>query len=472
MVDFRIESGDYLIEGTPGDDNVSFETLTGTTNDGGDGTDAAILESTAVDQLYADLGGAGTYTLYDAVTMLWTTPSYGLQSFESVAFPGGFTMVGGTATAEDGFYTEANGNGINGDGSQDAGVDQAFALSWDGTDLTVGPFDPTGCTITTVAGVAATDGDTFTTADGAFSVNSATDIEFTPNSSALVGNVGDMITFEFDVVLTDDVTAATKTVPISYTFEVGFTDNADTYVGDSSDNNEDGLLGDDMMDGGDGNDTLDGSGGDDFIRGQGGNDTLYGEDDDDRLRGGTGNDDLEGGSGDDDLRGGGGNDSMSGGDDMDVLFGGNGNDSMYGGDGADVMGGGAGDEYTMDGGSGDDTMYGGAGNDDMYGGAGEDLIFGGAGNDSMDGGSGDDVFKFAASGDGNDYINDFGDTNSGDDRLDLRAAGIDDDASLDAVMYEANIGGTSGVMIQYSATDSVFLEGVSIGDMSESDLIT
>lgn len=195
------------------------------------------------------------------------------------------------------------------------------------------------------------------------------------------------------------------------------------------------VAGNDTLIGGVGNDTLHGGSGDDYLLGGGNDDYLYGDAGNDTLDGGTGNDQLDGGLGNDSLVGGvgadtlygwGGSDILLGGDgadhidtgssnyldnsDDDFADGGAGNDYIVSYSGADTLLGGAGDDsiygyfnsgtINADGGSGNDTLSGGSGADTLVGGEGLDSLSGGAGNDSITGGEGSDT----VSGDGGDDL--------------------------------------------------------------------
>jgi Ca2+-binding RTX toxin-like protein len=70
------------------------------------------------------------------------------------------------------------------------------------------------------------------------------------------------------------------------------------------------------------------------------------------------------------------------------------------------------------------TLDGGAGNDNLFGGTPDDVLIGGLGNDTFTGGGGKDVFKYLASGFGNDIITDFGASpNNNQDLIDFRGSG-------------------------------------------------
>ena len=138
-----------------------------------------------------------------------------------------------------------------------------------------------------------------------------------------------------------------------------------------------------------------GSDEDDMITGDGSANSLMGGGGDDTLNGGTaGNDTIDGGAGDD---------TISGGDETDP------------GDGTPFG----------------DMLKGGAGDDTIDGGTGNNTINGGAGDDNLTGGTGINTFVFSPDdGAGVDIITDFG----ADDRIDLRAFGIEDPDDLAAAI--------------------------------------
>ncbi|MBM88554.1 MAG: hypothetical protein CMQ41_09285 [Gammaproteobacteria bacterium] len=191
----------------------------------------------------------------------------------------------------------------------------------------------------------------------------------------------------------------------------------------------------DIIYGGEGDDSLHGQAGNDVLEGGVGDDKLYGDDGDDTLDGGTGDDKLYGDEGNNILRGGDGNDYlhtylMTG---ENKLYGGAGDDELYGGNANDIL----------EGGSGDDHLYGGDGNDTLSGGYGDDYLDGGVGADDLVGGDGDDRLfgddgnggswnDTLVGGNGNDYL----DGQNGDDILaggagDDRLWGGDGDDTLD-----------------------------------------
>ncbi len=220
-----------------------------------------------------------------------------------------------------------------------------------------------------------------------------------------------------------------------------------------------------------GNDTLFGGAGNDLIvagsynsasmtvvnTGQGvntawagtGDDTVYGDDNQDMLGGGSGGDSLDGGSGDDTIFGGSGNDSINAGGDNDTTFSGAGNDSLDGGDG-------------------DDTLFGGGGDDTVAGGAGADEIWAGAGNDDLSGGAGADTFVFGNTS-GNDTVTDF---DASEDILYLEFASTDFTSLADVTSAATAMtqNGQAGVLIDLGESDSVFVIGISIADLTANNV--
>ena len=245
---------------------------------------------------------------------------------------------------------------------------------------------------------------------------------------------------------------------------------ADNLFGDAGNDTLEGGLGNDRLFGGADNDSLMGEEGNDLLRGDAGNDTLDGGAGEDRLFGGSGFDRLQGGDGDDQLSGGAqadnlfgdaGNDTLDGGDGFDRLFGGAGNDLLTGGNGPDALFG----EL------GNDTLIGGADNDRLFGGAGFDRIEGGAGNDEIWGNFNADTFVFA-DGHGNDTIRDF-DALNPFERIDLSGitalSGIADYDALFGTGAVSSDGG--GVMIDTGGGNSIFLAGVLVANLDNSDFI-
>jgi len=276
-----------------------------------------------------------------------------------------------------------------------------------------------------------------------------------------------------------------------------------------------GDTGNDVAIGGAGNDVLGGAGGDDFLVGGGadegpvlqllvtsgdstddGRDTLYGGDGNDTLLGGgwddgavtdngaydageaitdgTGADEIWAGTGDDlvvaaagaDTIGGGlGDDTLNGGGGNDIFFGGRDagdtgvNDVINGEGGADEIFAGAGND-SVDGGSGNDNIFSGAGDDTVDGGEGEDTLWGGGGDDIFTGGAGADIFIFA-SGQGDDTVTDFSLTDD-----ELRLTGTTTDFTSADDVAAASVEQNGGLLIDLGGGDSVFLEGLSLTDIS------
>ena len=280
-------------------------------------------------------------------------------------------------------------------------------------------------------------------------------VELTANSSNIVA------------AITAGLTAVTVTHVEDALGGVG----NDTILGSTLDNSIAGGAGNDSLDGKDGKDSLDGGAGHDILAGGAGANLLTGGEGDDTATGADGTDTLDGGIG---------NDSLDGGADADSLLGGDGNDTLDGGLGADVMDGGKGnDRYVVDdpgdvivdlrgldtvvasldwtlarglenleltgaavkgagnsaanlitgnaeanllaGAIGNDTLLGGDGADTLGGGAGDDVLVGGAGSDRLTGGAGADIFRFLASSDAGDKVQDFV---TGVDAIELSAAGF------------------------------------------------
>ena|GEM_PF-1048450 len=258
----------------------------------------------------------------------------------------------------------------------------------------------------------------------------------------------------------------------------------------------------------------------DTILGGAGGDVLYGVTGDDRLIGDTGVDYLIGGDG---------NDSADGGADPDALYGEGGNDTLLGGAGlwSDILVGGAGDDW-LDGGGGKDFMYGNLGNDTfivnqrsdlvfeqpgegvdrviardsadgfylyanieelvlqgttsfgvgnelanliigsagpntLLGGLGDDTIEGGGGNDALFGEAGRDSFIFRP-GAGVDAVGGF---TPGTDRVLLAGTALTSFADVLAAAVDS----PSGVVISYTDSDAVRLNGVLRAALQEGDFL-
>lgn len=265
-------------------------------------------------------------------------------------------------------------------------------------------------------------------------------------------------------------------------------DGADVLWGDVGNDTLDGGAGQDALRGWGGNDLLIGGEGNDLMRGDGAADTLFGGDGNDRLWGGNRPDHLWGGNGDDQLDGQTGRDSLSGEDGNDTLIGGAGPDVLWGGTGDDLLQGddladrlfGEAGQDTLLGGRGSDRLSGGAGDDLLDGGDGNDLIGGNLGNDTLVGGLGNDrlsgndnsdTFVFA-SGHGRDTIEDF-DATDPSEKIDLsgiaalaRITGYEGLFASGAVRLAEG-----GVLIATGGSNSIWLAGVGLTDLDDSDFI-
>jgi Ca2+-binding RTX toxin-like protein len=97
------------------------------------------------------------------------------------------------------------------------------------------------------------------------------------------------------------------------------------------------------------------------------------------------------------------------------------------------------------------------------------MLFGGEDDDELIGGSGSDIFAFFAGND-DDTISDF-DVN--EDILDLggTAARFVSLAEIEAASSNAAQGGVDGLLIDTGAGDSVFLEGLSVSDLPDINIV-
>ena len=228
----------------------------------------------------------------------------------------------------------------------------------------------------------------------------------------------------------------------------------------------------DRVDGGGGDDNITGGIGSDILLGGAGHDNVAGGEGHDWIEGGEGNDQLDGGAGADFLGGGAGNDTIYGGAEADGLAGNKGDDELFGDKGNDFLEGGKGND-TLDGGSGNDEMFGDGGADALFGDKGNDFLEGGEGNDTLDGGSGNDemfgdggadTFVFA-SGHGNDTVHDFA---AGEDVIDL--SGLGAITGFDDLTITSSDDGVT-IDISDHGGGTIFLEGVSLGDLDADDFV-
>jgi Ca2+-binding RTX toxin-like protein len=195
--------------------------------------------------------------------------------------------------------------------------------------------------------------------------------------------------------------------------------------------------------------------GDNKVEGRGGNDWLWGQGGNDILVGGVGGDLLDGGTG---------NDTASYEDafpqeaTISGIY-------LFFGDLGSATGEAAGDSFlsieNITGTAYDDVIGWDSGNNVINGGGGNDRLFGGAGNDTLIGGTGNDRYAYTGAGFGNDTITLFED---GADRIDFTSyAG----ASFSSLLIQAAVG---GVTVTYG-TDTIFLGGVALGQISAADFL-
>jgi len=245
--------------------------------------------------------------------------------------------------------------------------------------------------------------------------------------------------------------------------DVGFGDAGDdTLLG--------GENGADSLDGGDGNDSISGGSNFDTLLGGTGNDTIFGDTGADNLDGGAGDDSLNGGTNLDTIIGGAGNDTIDGGGAADLISVVSGLNFIIGGAGNDTVTGGS-DSDTIDGGSGADNLDGDAGNDTIDGGSNLDTITGGDGDDILTGGGAGDRFVFADNF-GNDRITDFtiGSVGANPEQIDLSAlTGITDLNDLTTNHLSADP--VTGDAIITDGSNTITLEGISLGDLTADDFI-
>lgn len=201
-----------------------------------------------------------------------------------------------------------------------------------------------------------------------------------------------------------------------------------------------------------------------------GNDVIFGAAGSDILGGGTGGDTIRAGAGNDTIFGGPGdqadtniNDEIFGDDGDDVIFASGGADSVSGGAGNDLIFGGSQND-TISGGAGDDEIFNGAGNDITNGDSGDDIIRSGTGNDTLTGGGGADNFIFL-DGHGDDHIEDF---SVSADILTISGTSTDFTSVADVIAAStiSTIGGTTGLLIDTGGSDSIFIVGLTINDIS------
>lgn len=486
------------------EDSADAATITITANDGDGSGDVAIgtvsVDVTGVNDLPTSSGGARSVTTGKSLSFtganfnfsdvdtgdslasvrIDTLPSKGNLKLSGVAVTAGqviavanignltYSAPGGGATTASFTYSVNDGTGFATNPAT-----MALTIKAAPAPANSAPTAPTLSALSlqenakgaVVGTVSATDpdGDTLT--------YTVSDTRFTILDGNLKLKLGQSIDFETEPTIEITITATdpdNASTASNFTLAVG--DVNEQQVGDDDDTVA-GVDGPDDIKSGNGNDKVSSGNGKDTIDGGGGNDNINGGNDDDRIIGGDGADTVDGGSGNDlvwagfdDL----GDDTVFGSGGNDTLGGGAGNDTINGGGDNDLIWGRNGDD-TLEGGSGDDILYNGSGTDMVEGGAGDDTLWAGNGDDVLSGGTGDDVFVFGNNS-GNDTVTDF---DAGEDVLDMRFASTDftDLASVQAAATETTQNAQAGVLIDLGDGDSVFLVGITIADLTDSNVI-
>ncbi|WDZ81579.1 calcium-binding protein (plasmid) [Ensifer adhaerens] len=144
-------------------------------------------------------------------------------------------------------------------------------------------------------------------------------------------------------------------------------------------------------------------------------------------------------------------------------------DVLRGGDGNDVLEGLSGNDF-LEGRAGNDTLRGGSGSNQLFGGEGDDILSGGDTTDVLSGGAGADTFVWvgqAGNTQGVDRIVDF--DAEGGDVIEFTAHSYgmwDYDAFLDASNDTAE-----GIYVEFREGTGILIEGVTLADLSASDII-
>ena len=139
-----------------------------------------------------------------------------------------------------------------------------------------------------------------------------------------------------------------------------------------------------------------------------------------------------------------------------------GDDTLVGGRGDDRLTGGSNNDE-LDGKSGNDVLVGGSSTDLLMGGSGNDTLNGGTGKDTLTGGADADVFIFGQGG-GTDRVTDF---ESGLDRMDVSDHGLANLADVLAISTDTS----TGLRIQFSASERVLVDGIAKADLTMDDFI-
>lgn len=382
--DDRIEAygGDDLVEAGLGDDTVDAGSgndvvEAGLGNDSvvaGDGDDT-VQGLAGNDTVF---GGAGNDLIDDEYGP--GTNGAGEDSFSGGA--GNDTIFAGTG----------NDTLSGGDGDDYLGGEEGVDLIDGGADSDTievwGPFDAD----TIDGGEGVTSGVDFDVIDASLT-STGVSVDFTGDEAGtLTDGTGTMSFSNIEgLVLTDqdDVVEASND---SLGVDVNAQDGDDSITTGSGADNINAGTGNDVIATGDGNDT---------VRADEGDDSVLGGDGDDEIYGFEGNDTVDGGDGDDYINtrtspGTGlpdegyidaGNPGISypgdasPNDDLDSVLGGAGDDTILTGD----------DDDTIDAGSGNDSVDAGFDDDSVLGGLGNDTIMANEGDDTVDGGDGDDL---------------------------------------------------------------------------------
>jgi len=467
-------SGANLLIGGSGDDTFEiFGDISSDTIQGGEGRDRLVDSGTVrgeIDLLNGNISGIEDIDIggnASDVRVIGTNEANYINSSGIIIANGGDDTVSGA-----GFISGGQGADLVAGGD---GADQVFAGAGDmGADTIIG-----GNGDDTLGGG---DGDDFIIGDGVQQRGIFSDEIF----NGIVEDTGDGRDVIFGGAGNDTLLAGDfldNVIPdgqfqLGEAGSIGFDNNFNTIWGGTGNDVIFGAIRNDTLGGGQGDDRIGGGGGNDIIYGgrgdendTGNNDTLSGGLGNDTIFAGGGNDILFGGHNTDELYGQDGDDTIDGGPGDDIILGGDGDDDLFGGDAGDGL-----DELfraggfdSIAGGLGNDFIRGGEGSDTLIGDEGDDTLIGGTGGDSLIGAEGSDTFIFVA-GDGDDRVAGF---TVSDDILDLSATATDftDLASLIAAAEFREQGRISGVMLDTGNGDSIFLEGLTVDDLNNINIV-